>query len=304
MGTARSCYLSIEPKTRPRRLSRKVPATSNIGLLAAMLWGASLISVLFLGACAAPGDRIRDLAHRRGFTTYELEGEGFVHRAYASTPTHDAGPLWIFIEGDGRPWINGGREPATDPTTRNPVALHLATRTQARVLYLGRPCYDGHAQDAGCEPRHWTAARYSHQIVSSLHAAVRRHCAVQSCTDVVLVGYSGGGALAVLLARELQSVRGVITIAANLDIDAWTQHHGYLPLRASINPADATHSHPWREIHLIGVHDEIVPHAVIQKYLKKHPQAQVWEYESFDHVCCWIEEWPAIHQRIEKALAE
>ena len=48
--------------------------------------------------------------------------------------------------------------------------------------------------------------------------------------EVTFVGYSGGGVLAVLIAERLDNVAGVITVGANLDTDAWTEHHGYLPL--------------------------------------------------------------------------
>ena len=51
----------------------------------------------------------------------------------------------------------------------------------------------------------------------------------------------------------------VITVGANLDTDAWTQHHGYLPLTGSLNPAASTAKHPWPEAHLYGGRDTIVP---------------------------------------------
>ena len=54
--------------------------------------------------------------------------------------------------------------------------------------------------------------------------------------SIVLIGHSGGGTLAVLLAPRIEDVSGVVSIAANLDIDAWADHHNYDRLTGSLNP--------------------------------------------------------------------
>ena len=57
---------------------------------------------------------------------------------------------------------------------------------------------------------------------------------------LVLIGYSGGGVLAMLLAEQFPATQAVVTVAGNLDTDAWAIEHGYSPLRGSLNPAFAT----------------------------------------------------------------
>ena len=37
-----------------------------------------------------------------------------------------------------------------------------------------------------------------------------------------------------LIAERLENVTAVVTIAANLDTDAWTEHHKYLPMSQSL----------------------------------------------------------------------
>jgi pimeloyl-ACP methyl ester carboxylesterase len=51
-----------------------------------------------------------------------------------------------------------------------------------------------------------------------MQAALERILASGHFDGVVLIGYSGGGTLAMLLAARVPETRGVITIAGNLDI--------------------------------------------------------------------------------------
>lgn len=260
------------------------------------------LAVVLSGGCSSTHVAPSELAARLQFSAVELRGTEFVHRAYyAGLRDSPAAPLWVFIEGDGRPWI-GGREPAGDPTSRNPLALRLAAATGKPVLYLNRPCYDGHASDPACGAELWTSARYSERVVQSMSAALRTFLSQHGFDEIVLVGYSGGGALSALMAPRLANVRTLVTIAANLDVAAWTAHHGYLPLDASLNPADRDEASAATEIHLVGALDATVPPQTSRRYFERRPQAAVWEYSRFDHVCCWVREWPSIVARIEAAM--
>jgi pimeloyl-ACP methyl ester carboxylesterase len=260
-------------------------------------------AALLAGGCATPAHHADLLAARGGFTRVLLQGTRFHHVAYERLGPE--GPLFVFIEGDGTPWSADGRRIAADPTPRRPLALELAVRTEAAsVLYLGRPCYFGLAHSMECQPSDWTAARYSARAIQSMAAAVNRLASTHDFSEVVLVGHSGGGTLAVLMAPRIERLRAVITIAANLDVGAWTRYHGYLPLAASLDPAD---SKPLAaniaEIHLAGGADRNVPPALVQRYLTGHPAAQLWTFPSFDHRCCWVRAWPLLLPRLEERAA-
>ena len=142
-------------------------------------------------------------------------------------------------------------------------------------------------------------ARYSDEVVSSMTDAVRTAALQAKAPSVALVGYSGGGVLAVLIAERLDNVSAVITIGANLDTDAWTKHHGYLPLTGSLNPASSTAQHRWPEIHLYGARDTTVPAATTEAYFKRYPGAQRQIVDANDHVCCWIEQWPQLWRQFQ-----
>ncbi len=125
-------------------------------------------------------------------------------------------------------------------------------------------------------------------------ATVREMQRLSGATNVALIGYSGGGTLAVLIAERLDSVASVVTVAANLDTDTWTEHHKYLPMSQSLNPALSDRPHPWPELHLRGSKDSVVPAATTARYFARYPQAQQRTIEGFDHVCCWVRDWPEI----------
>jgi pimeloyl-ACP methyl ester carboxylesterase len=267
--------------------------------IAAMRSISSLLLALFLAGCASNATRIETLAGTLGLSRSVVEAGGFRTLLYMRDGGPADAPLLIFLEGDGVPW-RGGTEPNLDPTTGNPLALKLLGQTSGPAAYVSRPCYQ-EMTGAGCTPELWTMQRYSEAVVSNMTVTVRTAAARANVHRVVLVGYSGGGVLAVLVAERLDNVAAVVTIGANLDLDAWTQHHGYLPLTGSLNPAVSAAAHPWPETHLYGARDSVVPIATTAAYFARFPRAQRKVMDDYDHVCCWVEHWPALWQQIRSA---
>ena len=270
--------------------------------IAAMHRSLTVLLALFLAGCTTNAIRIERLATTLGMSRSVIEAGGFRSLLFMrGVPGPQDAPLAIFIEGDGVPW-RGGREPNLDPTTGDPLALKLLAQTPAPTAYVTRPCYNDMG-GARCTPERWTMERYSDEIVSSMTAAVRTAARQAKARSVVLVGYSGGGVLAVLIAERLDNVAAVITVGANLDIDAWTRQHGYLPLTGSLNPASSTAEHRWPETHLYGVRDENVPPAATDAYFQRFSSAKRQIVEANDHVCCWVEQWPELWQQLNATSA-
>lgn len=262
-------------------------------------------ALLTAAACTSNGGRIDREAQAAGMSRSVVSGQPYRHVVYANrmAAATSGDRLLVFLDGDGRPWSDDGQRPSADPTTRNPIALKLLEHTPVPAIYVSRPCYQELA-DSRCFPEIWTSHRYSNGVAESIATAIRATAHSTGRRELVLIGYSGGGALAVLVAERLESVAAVVTLSANLDIDAWTRHHGYLPLTGSLNPAMSTLAHSWPEIHLQGMLDTVVPASTTSEYFKHRPAARAWRFERYDHVCCWVDAWPETFGRIQDALTK
>ena len=261
------------------------------------------------GGCAStPAGALDRRAAQLGLEVGTIAGGEMLLRTYArplamlpATGT-DHGRLHIYLDGDGRPFVRPGQV-ARDPTPGDPLTLKLLLADPARAIYLGRPCY--HSMNQPCDARLWTTARYGELVVDSMAAAVTRIIDQHPATNVVLIGYSGGGVIAALIAERLVAVDTLVTIAANLDIDAWTAHHGYSPLAASHNPARMSgHRQSLQHLHWVGTNDVNVPPASQAAMRARVPHAEFRSLADFDHRCCWLETWPARLDEITALLRQ
>jgi hypothetical protein len=259
-----------------------------------------LAPLFFLSSCAIfPETNVEHLAASAGFKREMVRGDTFLHVAYFNQAPRGAGPLHVYLEGDGSPWIDE-RWISADPTPRNPLMLSLMALDNAPSVYLGRPCYFGLAETVPCSPRFWTSARYSDSVVTSMQAALKRILDDGHFPDVVLIGHSGGGTLAMLLAERISQTRAVVTIAGNLDTDAWTAFHHYSPLADSLNPArQPPLPRDIYQLHLIGGRDRDVTPALIRPVVARQNSTDLKIIEEYDHVCCWLEMWPEVLATLE-----
>jgi hypothetical protein len=251
-----------------------------------------VVLALQLLGCAGPSQRWESKAEGFGYGKVVVSGHGFDHAAYLKQgirPGHSV--LHVYLEGDGTPWIRK-RLAARDPTPRNPVVLDLMALDQAPSVLLGRPCYHGLSQKRGCTSDLWTTARYSETVVESMAAALSQLAA--GYQSLVLVGFSGGGTLAMLLAERTPKTRAVVTLAGNLDTARWaTLHQENLP--DSLNPVSRPPLLPHiRQKHFAGGKDKHVPPELAKEAIAGQPGAVFKVFEKFDHACCWQQVWPEI----------
>ncbi len=252
--------------------------------------------LLQLTACSlllSPAERIDQLAQHSGLTRQLVTGERFSHVVYNNHFSGAVQRLHVYIEGDGRAW-RSRYQLADDPTTGDPLMLRLLLRDTAPALYLGRPCYSGLSETPPCNPYYWSRGRYSEEVVSSMAAALQRLRQQFAARELVLIGHSGGGTLAMLLAGRIAEVRGVITLAANLDIEKWTAQHHYSPLTGSLNPAkqpplDADIT----QLHLFGAEDNTIAFKPVRRVVGQQPNAFWQLIKGCGHRDCWETMWPA-----------
>ncbi|MBK1721542.1 alpha/beta fold hydrolase [Thiocystis violacea] len=272
--------------------------------LGAMLLRASLllsaVTVAMVGCVATHGELAPDrIAAAHGMQRRVIHSQRFEHLAYMQGDLESAREVHLYLEGDGVPW-RGRYQVSPDPTPRNPLALRLMALDPAPSVYLGRPCYFGFATADGCNAWLWTHARYGPEVVESLVEAIERLLPPDGGRRLTLVGYSGGGVLAALVAPRLKGRVRLVTLAANLDIDAWADRHGYSRLSASINPADQPPiDRAITQLHLMGSEDREVPPATIARFIATNRGARTQLVPGYDHRCCWIQGWPGLLDRLD-----
>jgi len=276
----------------------RVVAVAGSGVRPARVIVLAMLAALALGGCAVGHDGVRQLAAEHGLEAVWLPGAGFRLLGLYRPRPDPAAALHVYIEGDGRPWATRTRV-SPDPSPHNPLTLRLMLLDPAPSLYLGRPCYHGTAREPPCTPWHWTHGRYSETVVEAMAAALEEFQRRHGERRVTLIGYSGGGALAMLLAARLPRVEAVVTIAADLDTDAWTGLHGYSALAGSLNPARlGALPASLRQVHFAGARDVNVPAWLVRRGLRAQPGASIEEIAGADHRCCWEARWPDMLGRI------
>lgn len=179
-------------------------------------------------------------------------------------------PVSVYVEGDGLAWISR-RRLSSDPTPLNPVALRLATRDPApNVVYLARPCQFVPETRQVCDSDYWSTRRFAPEVIAAMGKALDQLLGEPSGKRLRLVGYSGGAAVAALLAATRTDVIDLRTIAGNLDTATFTRVHGVTPLAGSLNPADhAVRLAHIPQLHLLGDDDAVITPAVMAGYLQR-----------------------------------
>ena len=266
----------------------------------AFIW-APIVSSLFISACStipAVPERItnaKQLAAPAGFKESVLSNAQ-IDLVVFSKPSKQANKaLVVYIEGDGRAWKTASL-PSNNPTPTNPLALRLAIQDpRPAVAYLARPCQFITLPSRGCSEKLWTNARFSTAVIENMNEAIEKLKHQYGASELVLIGYSGGGAIATLIAAKRTDIKSIITVAGNLDTDTWVKLYRLEPLSESINPASVARSiRNIPQIHYVGAKDDIIPPAISQSFLQKMGspnKAKVIELPNYDHVCCWTKRW-------------
>lgn len=253
--------------------------------------GITIFSILFLAACA-PSARL--IAEKHNFTSQAVKGGQFTFQSYQRI-TNSNLPYVIYIEGDGLAFRNK-RTISDDPTPTHTTMLTLATLdTRPNVVYLARPCqYLLKENGAVCNYHYWTDKRMSEDSVSAINEAINT---ISHGGPVDLIGFSGGGGLAVLIAARNPRIRSIITVAGNLDHRSFNEHHRVKQTPASLNPIDyAKQVGTIPQLHLSGGIDKTVPPFIASGFIKKVGSSCARQeiIQSAGHHDGWKEVWPTI----------
>jgi dienelactone hydrolase len=229
-----------------------------------------LLGVLGLGGCAAldPDAHADALAAPAHLHREAVDTGRFVLTAYSRISRPDE-PLRVYIEGDGVAWLSR-TVPSLDPTPLQAEGLALAAQDAApNVVYLARPCqFTPMALNPQCGIAYWTGKRFAPEVVEAMNEAVSHFAALTPGQPVELVGYSGGGAVAVLIAARRADVASIRTVAGNLDDEFVNRLHGVSPMPESENAIDfAAQVARIPQVHISGADDTVVPPSVAQRFV-------------------------------------
>jgi len=222
-----------------------------------------MISALLI-ACQSPREALQQLAQERGRQVEVLPGRDFPLLILAPQTAEKTTRLRVYLEGDGHSWATA-TQPSLDPSPHNLLVPRLAVDDPTPNAYLARPCQ--FIMTAACQSALWTNRRFSQEVVTRLGQALDQLKQRYGNSEFELVGYSGGAALALLLAAQRNDVTQVQTLAGNLSPRLWAKMKGLSPLDGSLDPLDYRNRLallPQR--HLIGEADLIIPGGLADRY--------------------------------------
>jgi predicted esterase len=254
-----------------------------------------LLAVLLAG-CAAPGGQAwTDLVQRSrddGFRPVNFSAPPFLLAGLLKGQPGSSS-LVVYLEGDGRGVVRG--RVTQDPTPGQPLSYELASADPApAVLYLARIGQYQPTQTGQEFQPYWSDKRLAEEAVSSADLAIDEAKRRLGARHIHLVGYSGGGGLALLLAQRRTDVASLVTVAGLLDTHWWVREKNYHPLTGSLNPADhAALLAALPQVHFYGSFDPIIPGAMSGHFQSLAPFARFQRVEvQTNHWKNWAEWWP------------
>lgn len=253
---------------------------------------ATALMACVLSACQAPDQALRDLAGHQGYQLRPLAAGPFVLMLGVPEHSPHSSRLRLYIEGDGRAWATP-TQPSLDPTPHTLLIAAVAMGDPAPGIYLARPCQ--FIRSRGCEVALWTDRRFASEVVDSLDHAISTLKSRYGNRDFELVGYSGGAALALLLAARRDDVAQVQTVAGNLSPRRWAQELHLAPLDGSLEPLDyAERLARIPQRHWLAADDRVVPPALAVAYreaLGPNACVELRTIAGAGHDHGWVEAW-------------
>lgn len=128
-----------------------------------------------------------------------------------------------------------------------------------------------------------------------MDVAVSQLKAAAAAEKIELVGFSGGGAVAALIAARRNDVKLLVTVAGVLDHKHWTELQRVSPLAGSLNPIDELDRlADVKQLHFVGVDDRIVQSEVARNFVEQaaSPKIKLIVVSGQRHLCCWEPIWP------------
>jgi predicted esterase len=256
------------------------------------------LSIGLLAGCASPNEHANSMAQAAGLRREQIDAGDFVLTAFYRSTRADR-PLNVYIEGDGLAWVSR-YQPSDDPTPHQALGLALAAADPApNVLYLARPCqFTPMSANPRCGVAYWTGKRYAEEVVASMNQAITDYVAKMETPGqrINLIGYSGGAAIAVLVAARRSDIASLRTVAGNLDEVEVNRLHKVSAMPDSLNAIDfARQVAAIPQMHFSGADDPVVPPAIARRFVTAAGAcAQMRVVPGMAHESDWGRVWPGL----------
>jgi Serine hydrolase (FSH1) len=256
---------------------------------------------LVLSACTSQPNLalLQQKTQAKAMLLVDIASHGYVIRTYQRLLDNSA-PINVYIEGDGFAYMNKWQA-SIDPTPKQAIGLMLALAdNSANVVYMARPCQYTLKQSAACQVSDWTDKRFSEEMIAVINDALSQVKPDNFSQKIAFIGYSGGAAVAALLAARRHDIISLRTVAGNLNHQAVNTLHHVSPMPQSLNAIDVTsHIKLIPQIHFVGDKDTVIPKVIAQQFANKVGQcAQISVVPNANHQEGWQALWPQLLQKI------
>ena len=208
-----------------------------------------------------------------GFIDKKIETEFLTFSVWEKEGIEKGKPLRIYIEGDGNP----------NPSDK--IALYYAEQDPSQnVIYMGRPCQWSEDKLCKSKPEIYKEQRFHPEIIREVEEVVLYLKNKYKAPEIELIGYDGGGTIALNLATQM-NVKRVVTIAGILDTNIYTHQNDLPDMPDAQNPAEnLSILADIPQIHYVGKQDEVTPRRAAERFVAKMQNPKSAEVRSVSGV--------------------
>jgi len=168
-------------------------------------------------------------------------------------------------------------------------------------MYIARPCqYVSFDKNPDCKYPYWTNKRFAPEVIDSVSAVIDLGKKKAKARDLEMIGFSGGGAVAILVSAQRRDVAGIRTVAGNLDHKVWTTFHNLTPLKGSLNAVDVANKvSAIPQIHYVGDLDRNIGLRLAGSFKARSGQAaclQIRQVPGASHGKGWAKLWTKLNK--------
>lgn len=166
------------------------------------------------------------------------------------------------------------------------------------AAYLARPGQLTASGRPDCDAAYWSGKRFSPEAINAMNVAIDTLKSKSRAREINLIGYSGGAAIAVIIAARRSDVASLRTIAGNLDSEAVSRFHEVSSLEGSLNPIDfAGKISDIPRRHFVADNDNVIPTSATKSFVEKTGDKNgesITIVKETTHFSGWQKRWPSL----------